>query len=324
MKPFHHVNAKSVEEVIQLLKMYGGKARVIAGGTDLIPVLKAEILPEYPEIIINIKTVPNLDYVIEDAEGLKIGALTKLEEIGESPIIKGKYRLLADAANSVATPQIRNMGTIGGNICQDVRCWYYRYPHNIGGRIQCYLKGGKKCYALMGENRYHSIFGGYKGCVAVNASDIAIALVALNAKIKVAGSTGNRIIHAEEFFSSLRNILKPDEVVTEIQIPQPSSTAKQVYLKFRLREAIDFPIVSIASVIDMDGEVCKDARIVLGAIAPTPIRAEKAEQMIKGKVIDVAVAEKAADAAVEGAVPLGMNAYKVEIAKALVKRVLLS
>jgi len=121
MKPFHHVNAKSVEEVIQLLKMYGGKARVIAGGTDLIPVLKAEILPEYPEIIINIKTVPNLDYVIEDAEGLKIGALTKLEEIGESPIIKGKYRLLADAANSVATPQIRNMGTIGGNICQDVR-----------------------------------------------------------------------------------------------------------------------------------------------------------------------------------------------------------
>ena len=121
--------------------------------------LKDKILPDYPEAIINIKTIPGLDYIKEDAGGLKIGALAKLADIAESPMVKGKYKLLAEAAEAVATPQIRNMGTIGGNLCQDVRCWYYRYPHQIGGRILCYLKGGKGCYALTGENQYHSIFG---------------------------------------------------------------------------------------------------------------------------------------------------------------------
>jgi len=161
MKPFKHVNARTIDEAFRLLED-NSKAKLIAGGTDLLGVLKDRILPDYPETVINIKTVPDLDYIKEDARGLKIGALAKLENIARSPAVSEKYKILGEAAEAVATPQIRRMGTIGGNLCQDVRCWYYRYPHSVGGRILCYLKGGKGCYALTGENEYHSIFGGWR------------------------------------------------------------------------------------------------------------------------------------------------------------------
>lgn len=159
MKSFKHINAKTIDEAVKLLKDYKGKAKLIAGGTDLLAILKDKILPDYPETIINVKTIPGLDYIKEDDQGLKIGALATLADIAESPTVKGKYKVLAEAAEAVATPQIRNMGTIGGNLSQDVRCWYYRYPHQVGGRILCYLKGGRGCYAFTGENRYHSIMG---------------------------------------------------------------------------------------------------------------------------------------------------------------------
>jgi NADPH-dependent glutamate synthase beta subunit-like oxidoreductase/CO/xanthine dehydrogenase FAD-binding subunit len=162
MKSFNHVDAKTVTEAVKLLKDNRGRAKLIAGGTDLLSILKDKILPAYPETVINIKTIPKLNHISKDDGGLKIGALAKLEEIAQSPVVKEKYTLLAEAAEAVATPQIRRMGTIGGNLCQDVRCWYYRYPHSIGGRILCYLKGGKGCYALTRENEYHSIFGGWR------------------------------------------------------------------------------------------------------------------------------------------------------------------
>ena len=160
MKPFKHIDATTINGAIKLKSK--GKAKLIAGGTDLLGILKDKILPEYPETVINIKTIPNLDYIKEDAAGLKVGALTKLEDVARSPIIREKYKIFAQAAEAVATPHIRAMGTLGGNLCQDVRCWYYRYPHRIGGRIECYLKGGKECYALTRENQYHSIFGGLR------------------------------------------------------------------------------------------------------------------------------------------------------------------
>ncbi len=160
MRPFKHIDATTINGAIKLKGK--GKAKLIAGGTDLLGILKDNILLEYPDTVINIKTIPNLNYIKEDAKGLKVGALTKLEEIARSPIIREKYKILAEAAEAVATPHLRRMGTLGGNLCQDVRCWYYRYPHRIGGRIECYLKGGKECYALTRENQYHSIFGGMR------------------------------------------------------------------------------------------------------------------------------------------------------------------
>jgi NADPH-dependent glutamate synthase beta subunit-like oxidoreductase/CO/xanthine dehydrogenase FAD-binding subunit len=160
MKPFKHVNAGTINQAVKLQGK--GKTKLIAGGTDLLGVLKDKILPEYPETVINIKTIPNLDYIKEDVKGLRIGALTKLEDVAGSPIVKEKYGILAEAAEAVATPHLRRMATLGGNLCQDVRCWYYRYPNQIGGRIECYLKGGKECYAMIRENQYHSIFGGLK------------------------------------------------------------------------------------------------------------------------------------------------------------------
>jgi len=788
MKSFNHINAETVTEAVELLKSNQGRAKLIAGGTDLLSTLKDKILPAYPETVINIKTIPNLDHISEDGGGLKIGALAKMEAIAQSPLIKEKYQLLAQAAEAVATPQVRRMGTIGGNLCQDVRCWYYRYPHSVGGRIFCYLKGGKGCYALTRENQYHSIFGGWRdaptpctaacpggvnipvylskiregdltsaaivlletnpipsvtgrvcphfceqecnrgdfdesvsirdierfmgdyilenageviqapgtdsgkkvaiigsgpaglsaayylrmsghhvtvfermkeaggmlayvippyrlpkdivrrvvktientgielkcnidvgkdvtldelkqdfdsvfianglwnpisiglegeestrfgmdfltninlgvrevpgkkvlvigggnaaidvavsalrlgaeeatmvclesreempalpweieqaleqgvkvmncwgphrvlksdgkvkgmelvrctsvfdkqgcfaptydsgvkdtveadqimmavgyaadfsfiqpssalkvegglikvdpetqatsipgvfaggavthgpatvieaiaagrraattmdiylkgkpkeeaekkpqpflkfnsdylkktsrvempkrpvaertidvedalglssgeiegeanrcfncGCVSVHPSDMGVVLVALGAQVKIAGPGGTRTIPIENFFGSLRNALEADEMVTEIQVPQPPDGAKQTFSKFRLRESVDFPIVSIASVITMDGGVCRDARVVMGAVAPAPIRATMVEQAIKGKAINAATAESAAKAAITGAIPLAMNAYKVEITKTLVKRAILA
>jgi NADPH-dependent glutamate synthase beta subunit-like oxidoreductase len=160
MKPFEHRDAKTVDEAVEVLRENRGK--LIAGGTDLLGVLKDRVLPTYPEVLVNIKSIPGLDTIERDEGGMKIGALAKLADIATSPVVKEEYSMLAEAAQAVAMPQIRNMGTIGGNLCQGVRCWYYRYPHEIGGRILCYLKGGKGCYALTGDNRYHSIFGGLR------------------------------------------------------------------------------------------------------------------------------------------------------------------
>jgi NADPH-dependent glutamate synthase beta subunit-like oxidoreductase/CO/xanthine dehydrogenase FAD-binding subunit len=162
MKPFTHVDAKTVKQAVTLLTKNQGKAKLIAGGTDLLSTLKDKILPDYPETLINIKTIPTLNDITAEGSELTIGALAKLEALAHAPVVQKNYTILAQAAEAVATPQIRRMGTIGGNLCQDVRCWYYRYPHSVGGRILCYLKGGKSCYALTRENEYHSIFGGWR------------------------------------------------------------------------------------------------------------------------------------------------------------------
>jgi hypothetical protein len=169
MKSFQHINAKTVKEASKMLERSKGTARLVAGGTDLLGILKDKVLPDYPETIINLKSVPNLDYIKEDAQGVRIGALAKLADIIGSPIVQKQCKILADAAGVVATPQIRNLATLGGNICQDIRCWYYRYPHQIGGRILCARKtgglprtDGQGCYALTGDNRNHSIFGAVK------------------------------------------------------------------------------------------------------------------------------------------------------------------
>ena len=322
MKAFKHFNATSVDEAISLMRTSKGNASLIAGGTDLLGVLKDEILPDYPEALINIKTIPGLDGVEENKKGLKIGALTKLTDVVAHPLVRKRYPLLSEAAEAVATPEIRNMATLGGNLCQDTRCWYYRYPHHMGGRIICYRKEKGPCQAVKGDNRYHAIMGG-KACFAVCPSDTAIALTALDAELEIKGPQKVRKVSVNDFFTPLGNILEPDELLTHIQIPAPTAGVHQVFLKYTLRKPVDFAIVSVAAAVTIQAGICKDARIVLGAVGPTPVRAIDSEKCLIGRVASEESIAEAARAAVKDAKPMRMNAYKVEITEVLVKRALL-
>ena len=308
---FNLVNARSVNEVTAFLTK--GDAEVIAGGTDLLHTRKFFILRNYPGTLVNINTIPNLEYIKEEGGLLKIGALTKLEDISQNQTVNSKYAALAQAAGRTASPHIREMGTIGGNICQLNRCWYFRKENNF---FDCIRKGGNMCYAMAGENRYHSIFGAVKACVAVNPSDTAPALIALNAKIV----TSKRTINAEEFWDVAipgSTVLASDEVVTEIQVP--SFAGKSAFVKFALRSSIDFPIVNCAAAIGSS-----DARICLNAVFNKPYRVTKAEDAIKAKAIDETSAEAAGAAAVSTAMALASNKWKIQVAKTMVKRALLA
>jgi xanthine dehydrogenase YagS FAD-binding subunit len=314
LKPFTLVNATSIDQAVAALA--GGKAEISAGCTDLVGTLRFQILRDYPETIVNIKTIsPSLDYIKEENDMLKIGALARLEDIATSSVVQGKWAALAQAARRTASPHIREIGTIGGNICQHNRCWYFR---KAGNRFDCIRKGGNMCFAMAGENRFHSIFGAVKACVAVNPSDTAPALVALNASIK----TNKKTIAAEEFWDVAipgSTVLDADEIVTEIQIPAPASGVKSAFIKMALRSSIDFPIVNCAAAI-----VGGDARICLNAVYNKPYRATKAEDTIKGKTIDETNAEAAGAAAVSGAMALAYNKWKIQVAKGVVKKAILA
>jgi len=267
----------------------------------------------------NIKTIPGLDAIVTKKGSVSIGAVTRLEDIATNPTILKDYPALAEAAHKTASTHIREMGTIGGNICQDIRCWYYR---NANNRFPCLRKGGGRCYAIEGDNRYHSIFGGSveKGCYAVHPSDIAPALIALDAEIK----TTKRIIKAEEFFHVLpvkTTVLESDEIVTEIELPP--AMGKNAFVKFALRKTIDFPIVNCAAMIGTSRQKVTSARICLNAVYVKPYRAFKAEEAIMGKTINEAAAEAAAIARVADAKPMSCNAYMIPVAKAMVKRAML-
>ena len=323
MRSFTHIEPDTINEAYVTLENYNGRAQLIAGGTDLLLTLKADYLPEYPEAVINIKRISDLDTIEEKGDTLRLGALAKLSDIAKSPLLLKKYKVLSEAAHSVATPQIRNTATLGGNLCQDVRCWYYRYPRHLGGPIQCLRKGKGACLAVKGDNRYHAIFGGKK-CFAVCPSDTAVALAALDARITVTGPNGERKIPVPDFFGPLKNALDRDEIVTEFEVPATRDQTQQNFLKFTLRKPVDFAIVSIASVIDVEDGLCRDARIVLGAVAPGPVRAKEAEDFLKGKPLDQKSVEDATELVVAGAKPLSGNAYKIEILKSLLKRSILA
>ena len=320
MNKFTHINATSVEEAVSFLQRYGSTASLVAGGTDLFGKLKDEIMPTYPEAVINLKTIPGLDFIRQEEETLKIGALTRLADIAAEPIIQSKYAALAEAAGRTASTHLREMGTLGGNLCQDIRCWYYRSPNN---RFPCLRKSGGRCYALAGDDRYHSIFGGSveDGCIAVHPSDTAPALIALDARIK----TSKRTVSAQNIFTvdeCRTTILDDDEIVIEIHVPQPAG--KSSFAKFALRKAIDFPIVNGAAMIVVRGGRVSAARICLNAVYVIPYRVTLAEQALVGQSLDEASAQAAADAAVSNAMPRHRNQYMVEIARTLVKNMVLA
>ena len=314
MKPFNHTNATSIAEIKTALA--DGKTTLIAGGTDLMGTLKDNILRDYPVNVINIKSVPGLDYIKEENGILKIGATTRLADVAANETIQKKYTALAQAASRVASPNIRQMATIAGNIAQLHRCWYLRKPEN---RFDCKRKGGSTCFAMQGDNRYHSIYGAEGGCLAVNSSDTAPALIALDAKIV----TDSRTIEAENFFAVKQpgnTVLEKDEVIKEIQIPEPPKGAKSAFIKFAFRKSIDFPIVNCAVMVGGD-----NPRICLNAVAPRPYRALKAEEALKGKSITEENAVAAGEAAIAEAKSFPDAAmFKKQIAKTLVKRAIMS
>jgi xanthine dehydrogenase YagS FAD-binding subunit len=316
LSPYTHIDATTIDKAAAALAQ--GKAEVLAGGTDLLGTMRFEALPDalYPQTLINLKTItPSMEYIKEEGGMLKVGALTRLADIAGNAIVQTKYTALAQAAGKTASPHIREMGTIGGNICQHIRCWYFRKPDN---RFFCIRKGGATCFAIAGDNRYHSIFGMIKACFAVNPSDTAPALVALNAKIV----TNKQTIDAEKFWDFAvpgSTVLAENEIVTEIQIPTPASGVKSAFVKFAIRTSIDFPIVNCAAMIG-----ASTARVCLNAVYNKPYRATGAETSIAGKPITNDTADAAGAAAVASATSMSMNKYKIQIAKTMVKRAILA
>lgn len=321
-----HVDARDLQEAVYWLNEYGDRAKVIAGGTDLLSLMKDRIQGpglKTPEILINIKTVPEMNQIKYDENGwLRIGAGVTLDRIETSEIIKEKWTILSQAASEVGTIQLRNMGTIGGNICQRPRCMYFRHPHFI-----CRKKGGEKCYAITGEYRdYYSILPPKRKCVMAHPSDMAPALAALNANVVIAHSEGRREIALQDFFLGpnhvMETILRPEELLIEFRVPNQGGNTYQCFSKQRIRRSFDFALASVAAVAQIDEEVCKEISIVLGGIAPFPYVAIGAEQVLKGKKFSHKLISMAADVSVKEARPLPMNSYKRDLAKVSVKRAL--
>jgi xanthine dehydrogenase YagS FAD-binding subunit len=324
---FEHVDVNSIKEAVSWLYNHDKQAKVIAGGTDLLGLMKDRVVGAIltiPEVLINIKGIPEMNSIIYDEKDvLRVGATATLSQLLKSDIIKNKFNVLWSAARQIGTTQLRNMATIGGNICQRPQCMYFRHPH-----FACYKKGGSKCYAITGENRdYHSILK-YGRCVMAHPSDMATVLVALDAKAIIVGYEGEKQIPLKRFFLGPNNpieiILKTDELLTHFQVPNLKGKNYQVFLKHRIRSASDFSLSSVAAVAEISDGTCGDIRIVLGGIAPFPYIASGAEKIVRGKRLNEKLILKAGAVSVKGARPLSMNRYKIELTKVLVTRALRS
>ena len=320
MKNFAYVKAGSVADAVKALS--GKGARLHAGGTDLLGCVRDGIMPV--DKVVSISNVKELKGIGARPDGgLRIGALATVAEVVAHAGISEKYTVLAQAAGDVASPQLRNQGTVGGNICQRPRCWYFR------GDFHCAKKGGEMCYSVEGENQYHAVFGGGP-CFFVHPSDLAVALSALQAQLVIAGPAGAKTVKIQDFFVGpdksieKENILAADEIVTEIQLPPIAGKARSSYRKIRSRRAWDFALVSAACVLQFDNQTVSGARIFLGGVGPFPWRVEGAEKAVVGKKIDAAAAAAAAEAAIAGASPLRDNAYKIDMAKGAVEESLLA
>lgn len=318
MNRFEWAEAKTVQEALGTLATKG--AVVKAGGLDVLDRLKEGL--EEPKTLVNIRRLKELDYVREDAKAgvLRLGPLVTLDQLDKHPIVRKKFTALADAAGKAATPQIRNMATLGGNLLQRPRCWYFRNE-----LFPCRKKGGETCFAQEGENQYHAIFGN-NVCAIVHPSAAATALVAFGAKIEITGAKGKREVLLEEFFTTpetdvrRENSLGEDELITEVRVPLPKATVKSAYIKQGEKESFDWPIADVAVVYDTSS---KKASIILGAAAPVPYRAAKAEASLNGKAINKETAQTAAKAAMEGATPLAENGYKLQVFETIIRRTIL-
>jgi len=316
---FSYIRAKSVNEAISGLSQ--GNARLHAGGTDLLGCLRDQVFTT--DMIVSISGLKELKGIRETPEGdLRIGALTTITEISESRIIRERYPALAQAASEVSSPQLRNQGTLGGNLCQKPRCWYYR------GEFHCLRKGGEKCYAVAGENHYHCIFGGDR-CYIVHPSDTAPALTAHKATVHIAGPAGQRKVPIDLFFVppskdvTKETVLEKGEIVTEIILPPPPRGATSSYRKVRARRSWDFAIAGVALELRMTGGNVTDVRIVLSGAAPIPWRSVDAEKALIGNFLDPDFIKRAAALSVKSAHQLKHNAYKIPLFRGMIEEELL-
>jgi len=321
MPHFELYQPDTVEGAIALAQRYGSDAWIMAGGNDSLDWFKDR--NKRPAAVIEITGIPALHGIRTTADGVEIGALTKLVDIEHSDLIRNQYSLLASAASRVASPQIRNSGTLGGNLCQDARCWYYRFG------VSCYRAGGNTCYAdtPQGMNREHCLFGASR-CVAVSPSDTATACVALDARMVLQGPSGVRIVPAEEFFVgpgldiTRMTVLKPDELLTAVRLPRTWAGAHFYFEKIADRNSWDFALVSIARAMILEGGVIRQIRLAAGGVACVPHRLHESERQVQGKAPGEDTAALAAQGAARGATPLHFNGFKVPLLENLVRRAL--
>jgi xanthine dehydrogenase YagS FAD-binding subunit len=319
MPAFELLQPASTADALGLLDRYGSDAWILAGGLDSFDWLKDRI--KRPRYVVDLSGIDELKGVRERAGGIEIGAMTTLTDVVRHPIVRQRYGILMEAAEAAASPQIRNQGTIGGNVSQDTRCWYYRSGWS------CYRAGGNICYADTPEsiNREHAILGADR-CVAVNPSDTAPALITLGATMVIRGGSGERVVDAENYFIgpgtdiTRMNVLQPGELLTAVRIPGDWAAANFYFEKVRDRQVWDFALVSVASAMVMSGETIQNMRLVVNAVAARPQRLVRIEQFVKGKPRNEATADAAGEMAIEGAQPLRFNAYKVPLMRNLVKR----
>ena len=319
MPGFELYQPTQLDDALALLDRYGKDGWKMAGGNDSLSWFKERV--KRPKAVIDISGIVALKGVRETPDGIEIGALTTLTEIDGNPVIRAKYRVLADAARRVASPQIRNTGSIGGNLAQDARCWYYRYG------LPCYRAGGNTCFADTpeGVNREHALFDTDR-CVAVSPSDTAPALVALDAKMVIKSSKGERVASAEEFFIGPKTditrltSLKPEEILTAVRIPNSWAGARFYFEKVADRDTWDFALVNVAAAIVVDNGVVTRSRIACGGVSAVPRRLTVVEEVIKGKPAEEATAKLAGQSAIRGARPLNYNQFKIPLMANLVTR----
>jgi len=326
MRAFELYDATTVEGAVELLRKNSDRAvKVVGGGSDLIGGMMKDWvhgkgLP-FPDVLIDLTTIKDLTS-ISVGDTTSIGAAVTLSDVIDNKGLQDKFPMLVAAAQSVASPLIRNFGTLGGNVNQRPRCWFFR-----GEDFNCYKKGGDFCYAVTGDNRYHAIIGG-ELCYIVHPSDTATALLALNAKAKIAGVGGSRDVAFDSYFIGPRedvlreNVLKKDEFMTHVEIPNPASGTKMAWNKLKDRQVYDFALTSVAVAFTMDGNNWKDGRITLGGVSPVPYRAKVVEDALKGKDIKGNIKQAAAQIRTV-ARPMSLNAYKVDVAVGLIERTVL-
>ncbi len=333
MKAFANQNAGSASAAVSRAQEAIGRGQsvsFVAGGTDLLQLMKDRVVnrpgSDLPDVLVNLKTIPGLDDVrLSGPDAFTVGGMMTLDALSRHTVIRDEYTVLAEAAESVATPQIRKAGTVAGNVCQRPWCWYYR------NGFECHKAGGSVCFSVRGENQLHAIFGGGPSFI-VHPSDLAPALVALDASFRIVGPDGQRFLSGADFFvlpsedAQHENVLRDDEVLVSVELPiRPSEAGvRSAFHKVMDREAWTHALASAAVVLEMDGDVCRTARIVLGGVAPIPWRVPEAEGQLTGKRITPELARRVGEAAIAGARAMSRNAYKIPLTREVVERTVLS